>query len=179
MLRLGHDHIVLVVIVAIEKVLDRGASELKLRFSDSFRVLPLRVVHVVAIEVIDRGVGHVGCLHRSAFKLFPGELSSFKPRVRLELFNSIFVANSRLRLALNALVDEVCALLGPTWRHVSALDLDLLAENLLPDFAPILSNVRSTAHHAIVADDANREIVRDRGVILAAHYLRSHVAWRT
>lgn len=81
-----------------------------------------------------------------------------------------------MRLAHDALVYEVRCRDRPAAWDVVALDLDLFAKDLLSDFAPVFADIRPPSHHALVADHADRKVVRDEVVVLAAHHLGGHVA---
>ena len=99
-----------------------------------------------------------------------------KPGVLLELLGAFDVADPVHWLPLQALVDEVSRFFVPAFRDLVLLDLDLTAQYLVADIFSCATLVRSFAHHALVGDDPNGEVVCCESVVLAAHDLRGHVA---
>ena len=60
-----------------------------------------------------------------------------------------------------------------------SLYLNLFGQNVVADFFPRFSDVRSLAHHAFISDDSHCKIVDSHTMILPAHHFRSHIAWCT
>lgn len=174
MLRLRRLHIVLVKVVAFKELLDGVTSQLQLSFFNSVLILPFRVVYMVRVEIVDADIWLKRRLHCASCELVP--IERLKPRMRLDLCYSVLGSYSTGWLALNAFIDEVCSLDRPTRRHVSSLNLNLFAENLFSDLSPVLPDIRSSPHHALVSDDSDSKVVGDKSVVLPAHYFGSHVS---
>lgn len=87
------------------------------------------------------------------------------------------LAQSFISFSLQTLIDKVRGLYRPTFRQIVSLDADLFGKDAVPDFFSALAQVRPLAHHQLIANDTNSEVVCDKGMILAAHYFRSHVPW--
>ena len=115
-------------------------------------------------------------------QLLPGVV--LEPRVVLDLVDAVESQPLGL-LSLDQRVDEVPGFRRPPLRDFFLLHLDLLRENLVPDFFarpaqvwPLPVNLDYPAEHAFVADDSEREVVDLHAVVLPAHDLRSHITWR-
>lgn len=80
------------------------------------------------------------------------------------------------RLALQALVYEICCLERPTFGKLIPLYLHLLGEDHVTDFFAAAPNVRPTAHHKFISNYSKRKIIDGVAMILPAHHLRRHVA---
>jgi len=93
----------------------------------------------------------------------------------LEVLRSIESQSVRW-LALNELVTEVSRLGAPASGYLLPFDLDLLGENVIPDLFAVFPDVRALAEHALVGNNAHREVVNSDAVVLTAHHLGSHVA---
>ncbi len=168
--------IVLIVVIALEEVLDTVAAQLLLTLLDCLRVFPLLVVHMVLIEVVDVDVGHVLRLHLARSQRVPVEV--VEPRVRLQLSCTVLVADTVYRLALQTLVDKVCGFLVPTVRNIVVTDLNLSTEDLISDILSCPALVGSLAHHALIGDNTDGEVVCCQAMVLTTHDFRSHIAWR-
>ena len=59
------------------------------------------------------------------------------------------------------------------------MNLDLLRQDLVTNFLTILPMVWAFAEHALVGNDSHGEVINSNAMILTAHDLRGHVAWRT
>jgi len=88
-------------------------------------------------------------------------------------------AESIAGLSLQALVDEVGSFERPALGQLAPFDVDLLCEDHITDLLAAAADVRAPAHHELVADDADGEVVDSVAMILAAHNLGCHVAGRT
>ena len=80
------------------------------------------------------------------------------------------------RFSLNKSINEVSSFNRPPRRNFSPLNLNLLGENVLPNFATVSASVRTAAEHAFIADDAHGEVVDRDSVRLLAHDFGRHVA---
>lgn len=109
-------------------------------------------------------------------KIFPRKVG--EPRMAFD-FVAAVVAKSVLRLSLNHLVDEVGSLDAPPNRHLLFLDLDLLCQDIVSDVLPGFAYVWAFAEHALVSHNAHSKIVHGERMVLSAHYLGSHVPWRS
>ena len=176
-LRLLHCHVVLVEIIAFEELLDAVPPQLLLTFLHGLRVLPLLIVHVVRVEVVHVDVGDVARLHAALRERVPVEV--VEPGVLLELERAARVTDPVHRLPLQALVDEVRCLLVPAVRDPVLLYLHLAAQDLISDVFAGATFVGPLAHHALVGDDTDGEVVGDEAVVLPAHDLGCHVAGRS
>ena len=81
-------------------------------------------------------------------------------------------------LTLEEFVDEVCCLKRPSFRQLTPFDLNLFCENHVSDFFTASADVRSTAEHELVTNDANSKIICGIRVVLPAHDLWRHISWR-
>lgn len=135
-------------------------------------VLPL-AIGVVGIEVV--GVGRNEWSFKSLMEeVIPREVS--QPWMVLDVFWTI-QSKSVQRLSLNEPVDEVSSLNRPTWRNISPLNLDLFSKNVLSDFPPVSTSVRSSSKHTLIAYDTHGKVVHGNSMRLFAHHLGSHVSW--
>ena len=66
----------------------------------------------------------------------------------------------------------------PSIRNLIFPDLCLVVDNVLPDFAARLADVRAPPVHAFVCDDTYRKIIGSDTMILPAHDFRCHVSGR-
>lgn len=80
--------------------------------------------------------------------------------MRLELTRPIVVADAIDRLALEALVYEICRSFVPACRDVRLLDTDLAEEDLISDVLSRATFIGSLSHHALVGDNAHSEVIR-------------------
>ena len=101
-----------------------------------------------------------------------------EPGVRLELACAIVVADAIHWLALQALVDEISRSFIPACGDVGLLDGDLAEEDLISNVLPRAPFIGTLSHHALVGDNAHGEVIRRQPVVLPAHDLRRHIAWR-
>jgi len=174
-LRHPSQHVILVIIVALKQLLHAVAAKLRFALLDCFSVLPLLVVDMICVEVVDVDVGYVRRLHPTRRQGVPVEI--VEPRVLLQLFDTLCVANPVDGLALQTTVYEVCRLLVPAVRDPVLLDLNLPAKDLVADVLACATFVGSLSHHALVRDHAHGEVVRSQTVVLSAHHFGRHVAW--
>jgi len=58
------------------------------------------------------------------------------------------------------------------------VNFDLLGKDVVSDLLPVLAVVGALAEHAFVGDHTHGEVIDSDAVILPAHDLRRHVAWR-
>ena len=117
-------------------------------------------------------------------KIFPGVI--FNPRMILD-FAWPIQPKSTLRLSLNESVNEVCPFDAPTSRYFVSFNLDLLRKNVIPDFLPCFTHIRSLhsiksminypSHHTFVGNHSNSKVINGYSVVLPAHNFRSHVSW--
>lgn len=132
---------------------------------------------MVSVEVIYGCVRHIRRSHFAHLHVVPREI--LKPRVGHKIVDATFGPYAILGLAHYAFIDEVCGLDRPASRNVSLFNLYLLTKYLFSDFAPVLSNVGSLAHHAFIADYTYSKIVRYKAVVLATQDLWGHVTRRS
>ena len=59
------------------------------------------------------------------------------------------------------------------------MNLDLFRQDLVTNFLAILPVVWAFAKHALVSNDSHGEVINSDAMILTAHNLRGHVAWRS
>ena len=136
----------------------------------------VRAVGLLFVEIVLVGVRD----ERGLCALFEDArpIDVTKPNVLFDLFRAV-EAEAVCGLALKAFVDEVCGLERPAFRDVVAFDLDLSCENCISYFFSTLSGVRSLPHHKLISYHSHCKIVYRHPVVLPAHDLWSHVAWRS
>lgn len=83
-----------------------------------------------------------------------------------------------LRLSLDAFINEISGLKRPAFWNFMLFQLYLLAFDLVNDFFPRGAIIRHLAHHHLISNNADCEVVRREGVVLPAHDLRRHIARR-
>ncbi len=84
-------------------------------------------------------------------------------------------SESIYRFSLQCFINKICSLQAPAFRHLMSFDLYLFCQNCIPNLLPWFSNIRSFPKHALICYDSHSKIVNSDSVILAAHYLWSHV----
>ena len=95
----------------------------------------------------------------------------------LNLFWSV-EAEATGRLPLDEFINEICGLFTPPVRNVLLLDGDLLRKDVVANLLPVFALVGPLTVHALVCDDAHREVVDRDAVILTTHHFGGHVAGR-
>ncbi len=136
-------------------------------------VFPVFVdVFLVEVVFLRRDEGRLDFLF---IEILPGVVA--QPRVVLHLGGPV-QAEAVYRFALDHLVDEVGRLDAPAARHLVALDLDLLGEDVVSDLLARLAHVGPPTEHALEGDHADREVVHSHPVVLTAHNFGCHVARR-
>lgn len=166
----------IIIVVSIEKRLHTISSEICHVLFEFwiFEVLPF-FVNIFLIKVV---------LHwrdeRSSHPLFVEVLPRkiCHPRVVLDLIGAVGT-KSILWFSLNHFIDEVCGLNRPSPRHFALFDLNLFAQNVVPDFFAGFSDVGPSTVHALVGHNSNGEIIDRSCMVLTAHNFWSHVTWRT
>lgn len=113
-------------------------------------------------------------LQGSTVECLPVEV--LEPGVRLDFGVSVKAESAR-RLSLDALIDEVRSLNGPTIGDLVTLDLDLARNYLVSDLTSALASVGSSTVHALVPNHPHGEVVSRYAVVLTAHNFGGHVAW--
>ena len=166
---------VLVMVVGCERLLDVLLVEQDHILLNHFTVLvlplPIRILRVI---VIDCWVNLERSLDPLVEQVVPREIA--QPRVVFYILRAV-ESESVQRLSLNKSIDEVSSLDRPAVRDICSFDLDLLSEDVVSDLSSVSALVRSSAEHALVADDSHGEVVDCDSVRLLAHDFRSHVAW--
>ena len=95
-----------------------------------------------------------------------------------QLFYPMLVSNSICWLACQTLIDEVSCGDGPSFRNLKLFYLHLFCQDLVSNFFPRTPYIRSAAHHTLVTNHANGEVISGEPVIVATHNLWGHVAGR-
>ena len=131
--------------------------------------LPVLVLEADLARRIERRL-HFVAVQRLPVKVFePWVYLNFGGAVRTEPLD---------RLPLYQAVDEVDGVLAPALGYFFWVYLDLFGENVVPYFFSAAAIIRPTAHHALISYYADGVVVHADTVILLAHDLWGHVAWR-
>ena len=87
-----------------------------------------------------------------------------------------------MRFPLNHFIDEIGSFNRPfVWGrwNITFLNLNLFGQNMVSDFLPGFALIRPLTEHALKCHYSNSEIINGSCMILTAHDLWSHVAWRS
>jgi len=77
------------------------------------------------------------------------------------------------RFSLDHFIDEISSLDRPSSGNFIPSDLNLLGENMVPDFFAGLTNIGPPSIHAFESNDSDCEIIHRNPVVLSAHDFRS------
>lgn len=79
-------------------------------------------------------------------------------------------------LSLDQFINEIGGFSSPPVRYFVSLNLNLLRQNVVPNFFPVFALIRPLTKHTLVCDHAHREVINCHRVVLATHHFRSHIA---
>ena len=83
------------------------------------------------------------------------------------------------RLSLDETIDKICRLTTPVPWDFCLPNFDLFWENMVSDFFSVLAVIWSFTEHTLICDYTHCEIINSNAVILTAHDLWCHIAWRS